>query len=795
MNRLIQHDLHNISIEKRLLEVLMTRDTAFDSYSDFINLDLFFAERHKLIYRAIKSLKETDPNQEIDLVLVADRLTKVGKLKEAGGDSYLTEILDSPNLLVSANLDEQIKTLEDLRLRREMSEKLSRVITALGDREADALDTLHSCVDSMVNISTGGVESQTENMNSLIKGLVEHIQHIKDHGVSFMATGFPHLDEVVMPDVGNQWVIAGRPSMGKAQPLDANIRTTSGWLKMGDLKVGDKLASVDGKPSEVTGIFDKGDRQVYRVTFSDGRSTEACLEHLWQVMYRGWDKPRVVNTARLMDMLTKVRYKNRVWIEPCAVESNNAIKLPIHPYLMGVILGDGGISQNTATITNSSDFIINKCNGLLPDGDMLSQAREGTWRFKTRKSSNQSSDVKKYLHSYGLMGCLSVEKFIHRDYLDASLADRLELIRGLIDTDGYVSKDGVVQYNTSSKRLSDDFTELMRSVGGVCKISSKIPTYDYKGENLEGARHYTHQLYHSDLTSLITLPRKKERLKNRKFERVNRLTLQSVEPTRTTKTRCISVSHSSHLYITDDHVVTHNTILAENITRHIAKTTGKAAVIFSLEMNKKDMTRRMMSAEGSIPVQALKKEVSEDNYARLFATISTTKDANIHVNDDRSITVSGIKTELARIHRQEGEIGVVMVDYLQIMKEVIEAGSDKHNKIAEVSRSLRAIAQQYNCLMILLSQVNRQCESRPDKRPHMGDLKESSAIEQDADIITMVYRQDKYEVDHKKHTNVVEVIVAKNRNGEDKTIRLNFEGQYSRFTNLVSGYENQHFGE
>lgn len=447
MTRLIQHELHSVSIEKRLLEVLMTRDSAFDTYSDFIHLDLFFAERHKLIYRAIKSLKETDPNQEIDLVLVADRLTEVGRLKEAGGDSYLAEILNSPNILVSGNLEEQIKTLEDLRLRREMSSKLSLVISALGDREANALDTLHTCVDSMVNISTGGVESKTKNMNELIKGLVEQIQYIKDHGVTFMATGFPCLDKVVMADVGNQWVIAGRPSMGK-------------------------------------------------------------------------------------------------------------------------------------------------------------------------------------------------------------------------------------------------------------------------------------------------------------------------------------------------------TILAENITRHIAKNTGKAAVIFSLEMNKIDMTRRMMSAEGSIPVQALKQHVDEDNYARLFSTISTTKDTNIHINDDRSITVSGIKTELARIHRQEGEIGVVMVDYLQIMKEVIEAGSDKHNKIAEVSRALRAIAQQYNCLMILLSQVNRQCESRPDKRPHMGDLKESSAIEQDADIITMVYRQDKYEVDHKKHTNVVEVIVAKNRNGEDKTIRLNFEGQYSRFTNLVSGYEN-----
>lgn len=449
MSSLAQHDLHNVTIEKRLLEVLMTRDTAFDSYSDMIHLDLFFAERHKLIYRSIKSLKETDPSQEVDLVLVTDRLTQVGKLKEAGGESYIAEIFDSPNLLVSANLDEHIKTLEDLRLRREMTDKLSRVVTRLADREVNALDTLHGCVDSMVNISTGNVESKTMDMSNMLLELVDEIEYIKKHGMTFMPTGFPDLDKVVMADVGNQWVIAGRPSMGK-------------------------------------------------------------------------------------------------------------------------------------------------------------------------------------------------------------------------------------------------------------------------------------------------------------------------------------------------------TILAENITRHIAKTTGKVGVIFSLEMRRADMTRRMVSAEGEIPIHALKRQdISTEHYSKFYEVSATTKHVKLFTNDDRSITISGIKTELARIHRQHGEIGVVMVDYLQIMKEVIEAGSDKHNKIAEVSRALRAIAQQYNCLMILLSQVNRQCESRPDKRPHMGDLKESSAIEQDADIITMVYRQDKYETDSTKHTNVVEVIVAKNRNGEDKTIRLNFEGQYSRFTNLVSGYENE----
>lgn len=231
MSKLIQHDLHNISIEKRLLEVLMTRDTAFDSYSDFIHLDLFFAERHKLIYRAIKSVKQNDPNQAIDLVLVADKLVQVGKLKAAGGDSYLSEIFNSPNVFLSSDLNEHIKTLEDLRLRREMSDRLSRVIDSLSDREADALDTLHGCVDGMVNISTCGVESKTISLRNSILELADEIEYIKNNGVTFMPTGFPALDEVVMADVGNQWVIAGRPSQGKtilAENITRHIAKTSG---------------------------------------------------------------------------------------------------------------------------------------------------------------------------------------------------------------------------------------------------------------------------------------------------------------------------------------------------------------------------------------------------------------------------------------------------------------------------------------------------------------------------------------------------------------------------------------
>src|SRR5699024_759389 len=136
----------------RIVEELMTRDDAYDRYSDFINLDLFFAERHKLIYRAITHLKKVDPKQQIDVILVSDRLQQFGKLKEVGGDEYLTQILAQPHSFMSSNLNDHVDALEDLRLRREMSDKLRRAIESLGDREVNALDTLHGCVDSMVNI-------------------------------------------------------------------------------------------------------------------------------------------------------------------------------------------------------------------------------------------------------------------------------------------------------------------------------------------------------------------------------------------------------------------------------------------------------------------------------------------------------------------------------------------------------------------------------------------------------------------------------------------------------------------
>src|SRR5205809_724507 len=142
--------------------------------------------------------------------------------------------------------------------------------------------------------------------------------------------------------------------MGKAQPLDARIKTLTGWKRMGDLRLGDRLASVDGRRSVVSGLFPQGRRQVYRVTFSDGRSTECCDEHLWRVHSRDWRAPRLLTTKRVAEMLGRKRYRHRLWIDAPAGVDGDAAALPIDPWLLGALLGEGKLS-GTSLIFSTSD--------------------------------------------------------------------------------------------------------------------------------------------------------------------------------------------------------------------------------------------------------------------------------------------------------------------------------------------------------------------------------------------------------------------------------------------------------
>ena len=214
----------------------------------------------------------------------------------------------------------------------------------------------------------------------------------------------------------------------------------------------------------------------------------------------------------------------------------------------------------------------------------------------------------------------------------------------------------------------------------------------------------------------------------------------------------------------------------------------KLGVIFSLEMTKDEIMEKYISAAANVDMKSLKNgTLSEDEWARVFKVITNiNKGYPLHVDDRARLTFQQIRARLIQLKSQGNEIGVVVVDYLQIM-----GGLDANNltnSLAEVTCNFKALAKELGCPVILLSQLNRELEKRPNKRPINSDLRSSGSIEQDADIIIFVYRDEIYN-ENSEQKGVAEIIIGKNRHGEIGTVRLGFDGRKSKFTNFTQMYD------
>ena len=174
--------------------------------------------------------------------------------------------------------------------------------------------------------------------------------------------------------------------------------------------------------------------------------------------------------------------------------------------------------------------------------------------------------------------------------------------------------------------------------------------------------------------------------------------------------------------------------------------------------------------------------MEEDDWPKLTAAVGKLKDRPLFVDDTPGLSPMEMRSRARRIAREHGALGMIVVDYLQLM-QIKGYGDNRVGEISEISRSLKTIAREFNCPVIALSQLNRGLEQRPNKRPIMSDLRESGAIEQDADIIAFVYRDEVYNQDT-ADKGIAEIIIGKQRNGPIGTVRLAFQGQYTRFDNL-----------
>lgn len=374
------------------------------------------------------------------------------------------------------------------------------------------------------------------------------------------------------------FLLANEAGTGKAQPLDANLLTPSGWKRMGDVRFGDEVIAGDGSVTRVVGVYPQGEKDIYRVTFSDGYSAECCDEHLWLThtvqsrCHRGaapWtpaSQPKVRQLREIRNTLT-LRGKKNHSIPMAGAAAFATRPVAISPYVMGVILGDGCTRAGSVTFTTADNELAEMVAAEL-DGSLVLRrvAARGCPTYAIRMSTPGYGNTirnaaRKAFRTYGVDGLLAHEKFVPDDFKWNAMPVRLAVLQGLMDTDGWVEQEGKSTYYCStSRRLADDVVFIVQSLGGVAKIGEKHP----KGGRLA----YNVRITLPPEINPFRLRRKADAVRPKTKYRPTRY-ITAVDLVGRKQAQCIAVAHPSKLYVTDAFIVTHNTFVLGGAIREL----------------------------------------------------------------------------------------------------------------------------------------------------------------------------------------------------------------------------------
>ena len=366
---------------------------------------------------------------------------------------------------------------------------------------------------------------------------------------------------------------------GYEQPYSELVATPNGFTTMGSLQIGDEVMNPDGKPTKVVEIFEQGYKDVYQLELADGRTVRCGADHLWEVICaNNHFKHKVVTTHDLMTLglfnHTTVNGKQynvyKYYLPAIQPVQYSEKQQNIHPYVLGALLGDGALTKRTPKISSVDQPILDRLQELLGEGFEFKYDPTTTCEYRI-------VDKERFLHKdefkngqYGvnrlhrwledLNLCVGCEyKYIPDQYKFGSVEQRIELVKGLMDTDGYISKDGSMMFANTSKQLIDDFVEVIRSLGLLCTVVRKDPASGgvYNGRTIFGTK-FSYNVYIKGNPDIFYLPRKRNRIRfDRKFS--NKVAIVDIKWLgEQEQQRCIMVDNPNHLYLTRDYIPTHN---------------------------------------------------------------------------------------------------------------------------------------------------------------------------------------------------------------------------------------------
>ena len=778
-------------LEEAVLGAMMIDKKGVDEVIDILQPDAFYVDAHKHIYEAIVQL--FNDTQPIDLLTVSAQLKKNAKLELAGGDFYLIQL--TQKISSSAHIEFHSRIILQKFIQRSLIKISSEIIEESYDETTDVFDLLDKAESKLYEVTQGNIKRSSETAQSLVIQAKKRIEEIAGkEGLSGVATGFHDLDKLTSGwQPSDLIIIAARPGMGKCLGKGTKVLMFDGSLKkVEDVLAGDLLMGDDSTPRKVLSIA-RGREKMYWVHQNKAMSYRVNESHILSLKRsrnEGGHKKGDVLNITVRDYLDKSdKFKSNYKGYKVAVDFNEK-ELLLEPYYLGLWLGDG--HSYSQRITNTDEEVIAYLHDYAErlECELVTYEQEnrvnnyGIVRRGATLPESFNINVQSELRKLDLIK----NKHVPQVYLTNSEANRLQLLAGLIDSDGYYTSEfncfEIVQKNEDFAKQIKFLCDTLGFRTSLKKKKSTIKSTGFEGEA------YRLRIF-GDVNKI---PTRIERKKAREGKAVVDWRVTGIK----VEYDCVDDYYGfeidgNRLFLLEDMTVTHNTAFVLSMARNIAIDFNHGVAVFSLEMSSVQLITRLISSETGLSSEKLRTgKLEKHEWEQLSIKVKDLEKAPLYIDDTPSLSIFDLRAKARRLASQYG-IRMIIIDYLQLMTAggSSKGGGNREQEISTISRNLKALAKELNVPVIALSQLSRAVETRgSSKRPLLSDLRESGAIEQDADIVSFIYRPEYYKIDEwddeerSPTQGQAEFIVAKHRNGGLDNIRLKFVGSLGKFDNL-----------
>lgn len=561
---------NNTKLEAELLKVMSKKDN-FNSYLAQVNRKRLLPNTELLLSDYEKYFEINQKHEEINWGLFYSQFAQDWHNKDLT-EEQISYYKDYVFPAIEQASPEDVNTcLVGLIKKHTIEDILNNANDLNPEKLKDILNSFES------KVSGFSQDSIDPDANTL--SMLDFKELDQSHGIPyFLPTLQENLGSLVK---GQLVVVAADFGTGKEQPLSAKISTPNGWVRMGDIKLGDIVNGYSGT-ANVVGVFPQGVKPVYKLTFNDGRECEAGLEHLFEVRTK-WGREQAQrgksSKASILSLKEIINSNKEYYIKTSKPVEKTCKDYIIPPYSLGVLLGDGCLTDNGLVISSNELDVISK---VAEELDLEIKKQKGgnySWLLKTQ--STDKKHYRKYLKEKKLL-CVSSDKYIPEEYLHGSVDQRMRLLKGLIDTDGSVGNKNRFRFSTTSSRLKDDFIELCRSLGFIAKVT-KDNRDKYKNGICFNISILTDEIIFSSNKHMSRYDNNYNNIrKHRKY--ADHIKIVNIEYVRDEESQCIMLDSEDHLYLTNDYVVTHNTAFvvsqAAETLKHLKKTNDKRPILY-----------------------------------------------------------------------------------------------------------------------------------------------------------------------------------------------------------------------